>query len=147
MTYDLHFYSLKSILKLNWDYKNFQNHFGVTKIFWNQFRNPNEILEFSKWINQITWSLLHHLTCFTGHFVKQIASFIKIVELLKVNPSLVTILKNSWFHIESEMILKIFWNLKIVLKIFAIRIQFWNCFQTIEVYTEKSFLCTNQKLV
>ena len=118
-TNDLHFYSLKSILKLNWDYKNFQNHFGVTKIFWNQFRNPNEILEFSKWINQITWSLLHHLTCFTGHFVKQIASFINIMESLKVNPPLVTILKNSWFHIEWEMILKIIWNLKLVLKTFC----------------------------
>ena len=29
LTYDLHFYSLKSILKLNWEYKNFQNHFIV----------------------------------------------------------------------------------------------------------------------
>ena len=119
MSNDLHFYSLKSISKLNWDYKNFQNHFGITKIFWNQFHIPNAILEFSKWINQKIWSLLHHLTCFTGHFVKQIASLIKIMESLKVYPPLVTILKISWFHVESEMILKIFWNLKMVLKIFC----------------------------
>ena len=45
-TYDLHFYSLKSISKLNWDYKIFQNYFGITKIFWNQFVIPNEIWKF-----------------------------------------------------------------------------------------------------
>ena len=118
-TNDLHFYSLKSILKLNWDYENFQNHFRITKIFWNQFHIPNAILEFSKCINHIIWSLLHHLTCLTGHFVKQIASLIKILESLKDYPPFVTILKISWFHVESEMILKIFWNLKMVLKIFC----------------------------
>ena len=32
---DLHFYSLKSISKLNLDYKNFQNHFQITKDFQN----------------------------------------------------------------------------------------------------------------
>ena len=116
---DLHFYSLKSILKLNWDYQNFQNHFGMTKIFWNQFHIPNAIWEFSKWINHIIWSLLHHLTYLTSHFVKQIASLIEILESLKVDPSLETILKISWFHVESEMILKIFLNLKMVLKFFC----------------------------
>ena len=39
-SYDLHFYSLKSISKLNLDYKNFQNDFRITKDFqnskWNQ---------------------------------------------------------------------------------------------------------------
>ena len=118
-TNDLHFYSLKSITNWNWDYKNFQNYFGITKNFLNQFHFQNAILEFSKWINHIIWSLLHHLTCLTGHFVKQIASLIKIVESLKVYPPLVTILKISWFHVELEMILKIFWNLKMVLKIFC----------------------------
>ena len=40
MSNDLHFYSLKSISKLNLDYKNFQNDFRITKDFqnskWNQ---------------------------------------------------------------------------------------------------------------
>ena len=51
---DLHFYSLKSISKLNFDYKNFQNDFRITK----DFRN-------SKWNQQIfkngTMDLLNNL--------------------------------------------------------------------------------------
>ena len=80
---------------------------------------------------------MHYLICLTGHFVKQIVS----LESLKVYPPLVTILKISWFHVESEMILKFFWNLKMVLEIFCNQNSILKLFSNFMTYT---FIVWNQ---
>ena len=129
---DPHFYSLKSISKLIWDYQNFQNHFGITKIFWNQFHIPNEILKFSKWVNYIIRSLLTPSNMSRGVILLSKLPFWSRL----VDPN---ILSTTWnyfvnflisFWIRNEF-WKSFGIWKLFQKCFVIWIQFWNCFQTL----------------